>query len=101
MKTRYKLDQSRYSLSRELDRAGDSGPMLNAVWLDENEEVQTEPNVLEIGKACQCGSFLAGTYSTQDWWCTTPITEFLEVDEENSIFKFKTGNSVYNLRRIS
>jgi hypothetical protein len=47
------------------------------------------------------GSVTARSYSNQDWWLTTPITEILEEEErkggedEGYYCKFKTGNSIY------
>lgn len=95
MKTRYELPQGRYFLSRDRDGAGDAGGSVEAVWLDDDDKVQIEKNVLEIGKACKCGSIFTRTFGN-DWWMTTPITEFLEVNEEKHQYKFKTGNSIYS-----
>ena len=97
-KTRFEFQHGHYHLERESDGAGDTGGMLNAVWLDENGDVQSERNVLELGKACQVGSLFARTNAKQDWWLTTPITRFLQVDEEKNEFLFQTGNSVYIFR---
>ena len=96
-KKRYELPNGRFSLRRTRDGAGDSGGMLNAITLPP-KKVKYESNVLEIGKACQCGSLFGRSYSGQDWWLTTPITHFLEVDEDKGYFKFETQNSTYELR---
>ena len=99
MKTRYEFKAGRYSLHREGDGAGDSGMMLEAIHRDpETQEIKIEKDVLEIGKSCRVGTYFARSFQNQDWWMTTPISEFLEVDEDQQKFKFKTGNSVYQFQ---
>ena len=84
----------KYALVRERDGAGDSGPMSEAAWLDEDGKVQVEENARpRVGVAMKVGTYFARTMSSQDWWMTTPITEILE-DEGNRV-RFRTGNSVY------
>ncbi len=39
------------------------------------------------------GSITARTYSDQDYWLTTVVTEIIE--DKGDYVKFKTGNSVY------
>ena len=98
-----------YSLYRTRDGAGDSGLMSDAVtpiW-DENGklvdwivELNARP---KVGAAMVVGSLNARTYSTQDWWETTPITEILEerVEEDGTEYvRFKTGNSEYEWKKI-
>lgn len=99
MTTRIEFESSRYTLIRDRDGAGDSGPMLNAIWHDDEGNVQSEPNVLEVGKHVQCGSPYARSYSAQDWWLTTPVSEIIKQGEEDDIkfVVFKTGNSLYKL----
>jgi hypothetical protein len=85
-----------YSLERiePADHAGDSGPMSNAVWLDENDQAQSDPDARpRVGAAIQVGSFYARSFQRQDWWRTSIITEILE-DEEDKVI-FKTRNSKY------
>ncbi len=94
MKTRYELPPGRYYLQRTRDHAGDSGQLVEALsWND--EKLEMEANVLEIGKSCRVGSHFTRMFG-QDWWLTTPITEFISADEETWKFQFKTGNSVYD-----
>lgn len=84
----------KYALVRERDGAGDSGPMSDALWLDENNVVQFEHDARpRVGVAMKVGTYFARTMSTQDWWMTTPITEILE--DEGDRVRFRTGNSVY------
>ena len=87
-----------YSLRRTCDNAGDSGPMSQALIPDLNEDgskvVKAEDNARpRLGVAMRIGSYIARTYSTQDWWQTTLITEILS-DTPNEVH-FKTTNSEY------
>lgn len=89
-----------YSLSRISDGVGDSGRMSTAIipvyhpdtgdMLSVEYEHNSRP---KIGAALRVGSPFAGTFTTQDYWTTTLITEIL-VDLPNYV-KFKTTNSVY------
>lgn len=86
-----------YSLRRTRDGAGDSGPMsrsfvrLSGKW----EDVGPRPTV---GAIIQVGSAGSRTYSWQDYWQTTPITEILE--EREDYVRFKTNNSEYIWERF-
>jgi hypothetical protein len=55
-----------------------------------------------IGCSLLVGSVTARTYSDQDWWLTTPITEMIQEIYDTQgrplKFKFKTNNSIYELR---
>jgi hypothetical protein len=86
----------RYSLVRLGDRAaGDSGPMCEIL---DQESYKPIPNVTRprVGCGVRVGSPYGRTYSSQDWWQTTPITEIL-VDEPEYML-FKTKNSTYEWR---
>lgn len=93
---------------------GDSGPMSNAYWTSTVEEAIANNWNYEVydGKAIcveylakprigvnmRVGSPYARSYSAQDYWTTTKVTEILEefVDSDNRLnVKFKTKNSVY------
>jgi hypothetical protein len=63
------------------------------------EEVNARPRA---GVAMKVGSMFARTYSRQDYWQTTIITEITDewqdTDEEGKVtecVRFKTGNSTY------
>jgi hypothetical protein len=91
-----------YSLVRERDGVGDSGPMCEII---DAESYKPIPNEVypRVGCAVRVGSMCARTYSSQDWWCTTPVTEILEewLDEDGySHVKFKTKNSTYVWREF-
>jgi len=100
-----------YSLSRTRDGAGDSGPMSTLYFpvYDENDpekivDVTTEHNSPpKVGAVIRVGSPYSRSYSAQDWWQTTLITEILEerTDSEDPdclYIRFKTGNSEYEWR---
>lgn len=98
---------ARYSLRRERDGAGDSGPMLVPVyWKEVTQDDGTkdyemefgERGTIQVGAAVRVGSITARSYQYQDWWQTTAITEILERNEDDTYIKFKTGNSVYELK---
>jgi len=92
-----------YSLYRTRDGAGDSGQMSEAItpiWdetgklIDKTIEQNGRP---KVGVVMRVGSLYARSYSAQDWWQTTLITEILEDKMEDGIeyVRFKTGNSEY------
>jgi len=90
-----------YSLYRIRDNAGDSGQMSDAYFWREGAEGY--PEIIHdskpfVGAVMRVGSLYARTYSHQDWWQTTKVTEILEEwGEEDNIecVRFKTGNSEY------
>lgn len=84
-------------LYRISDGAGDSGSMSIAFGLDENGKVVEMGNRPKLGCLMRVGSLTARSYSRQDYWTTTPVTEILEETED--YVKFKTGNSIYEWRR--
>ena len=93
-----------YSLRRTRDGAGDSGSMSDAVTPIYDEDGILVDKIIEqfarpkVGAAMIVGSTYARSYSAQDWWMTTPITEILEErrDEDGTEYvRFKTGNSEY------
>jgi hypothetical protein len=92
----------RYSLIRETDGAGDSGPMCEILDFESYKPIPGE-TYPRVGCGVRVGSYYARTYSGQDWWQTSPITEILEesVDRDGyRIVRFKTRNSVYVWREL-
>jgi len=81
-------------LRRVSDGEGDSGSAVTAVRFHEGEIEEKQTTKPIIGWSLKVGSVTAGTYSTRDWWMTTPVTEILEEDSKG-YYKFKTGNSIY------
>jgi hypothetical protein len=89
-----------YSLCRTRDKAGDSGNMSMALWKDPvSGEIESEHNATpRVGVVMRVGSIYARSYSGQDYWQTTFITDILEdrVEEDGSRhIRFKTDNSEY------
>lgn len=82
------------TLKRISDGAGDTGSRSEAIGWDEGgnfrEVVSNRPT---IGCSMLVGSVTARSYSQQDYWLTTEVTEIQE-DTEDYV-KFKTRNSLY------
>lgn len=92
----------RYSLIREHDGVGDSGPMCQILDFESYKPIEGE-TYPRVGCGVRVGSYMARTYSGQDWWQTSPITEILEesVDDEGyRTVKFKTRSSVYTWKEF-
>lgn len=94
----------RYSLRRTRDGAGDSGPLSElctpTIDVDTNKVTSWDRKQNarpEVGGLMIVGSPYARSYSAQDYWQTTIITEILEErkTEEGEYVRFKTGNSEY------
>lgn len=97
-----------YWMYRERDARGDSGSMSMALvpTYDENGkvvDVQYIDNARpQVGYVMRVGSGYARSYSSQDWWQTTAISEILEdkINEDGREYvKFRTGNSIYEWRK--
>ncbi len=97
-----------YWMYRERDGRGDSGSMSMALIpaYDENDKVVDVEYVHnarpQVGYVMRVGSGIARSYSAQDWWQTTVISEILEdkINEDGSEYvKFRTGNSIYEWRK--
>lgn len=83
------------SLRRVSDGAGDSGSMSD-IWRENPDTKQIEWEQGQrprIGWGVRTGSLTGRSYSYQDYWTTTPVTEILE--EKEDYIRFKTGNSEY------
>lgn len=87
-----------FHLKRVSDGAGDGGSRSESIaWAPDGKIKAVEGYVPKVGNSMLVGSITARSYSSQDYWLTTPVTEILkEVKTENLHYvKFKTGNSVY------
>jgi len=78
---------------------GDSGGMSNAYKVEEGIFTGANKNFAEpeVGYCMQVGSMYSRSYSNQDWWTTTPVTEIVsrtEFDDKLEVI-FKTKNSTY------
>lgn len=79
------------------DGRGDSGSMSDAYWLDETGELQCEKGARpRVGVAMRVGTSSSRSYSAQDYWSTTIITEIISDTKDEVVFK--TGNSTYTWR---
>lgn len=84
-----------YRMFRESDNAGDQGGDSTAFWFDSDGDFQKELDARpRVGVSMRVGSISARSYTHQDWWQTTLITEIIEDNGDH--VKFRTGNSVYN-----
>lgn len=81
-------------LRRVSDKVGDAGARSEAIlWNGDgtfNRVVSTRPTV---GCSMLVGSITARSYSSQDYWLTTVVTEILE--DRGDYVRFKTANSEY------
>jgi hypothetical protein len=93
-----KLKGSRFQLLRDRDGMGDSGPMFLSI---DPKTGKPEEGIIKEGCCIRCGSFIARSYSSQDYWTTTPVTKILKVEEKEEkhgkvqIVTFETRNSTY------
>jgi len=87
-----------YSLSKLGDGnsptgVGDSGPMSMALWKGEDGKVASEQNARpRVGVAMRVGTMFARSYSAQDWWQTTAISEIVEDTPGRVLFKTASGS---------
>jgi len=82
----------RFSLVRERDGAGDSGPMCQILDRESYTAIKGEYRP-RVGCGVRVGSYAGRTFVSQDWWQTTPVTEIL--GEREDYIRFKTRNSIY------
>lgn len=99
-----------YSLFRDSDGAGDSGPMSvngrrKPGTIDLEWSVNGTPP--EVGWAVRVGCMGSRTYAAQDYWTTTYVTEIIsDVTSEDPdasfirLIRFKTGNSTYTWKEF-
>lgn len=88
----------RYSLVRASDGAGDSGPMCQILDAEGYNPIPGEVYP-RVGCGVRVGSYIGRTYSMQDWWQTSPVTEITDewIDENGfSHVRFKTRSSTYH-----
>jgi len=99
-----------YALSDENDNEsvitskGDSGTMSEVIPIKKvgGKEYLDHSNIFYgspiVDHCIRVGSFVARSYSGQDWWMTTPVTEIIinEIINERRNVKFRTrSGSVY------
>lgn len=75
----------------------EQGARVEAIaWKENGHFDKVVANVPTVGCSLLVGSVTARTYSDQDYWLTTKVTEILE--ESVLGYKFKTENSIYELK---
>ena len=92
----------RYSLVRERDGAGDSGPMCQILDPESYQPIPDE-DYPKVGCGVRVGSHYGRTYAMQDWWQTSPVIEILEEsinDQGYWTVKFKTRSSIYTWKEF-
>jgi len=86
-------------LRRLRDGKGDSGSLSQAIrWNEDDTYKEVVDSKPIVGCSMLVGAVTARSYTAQDYWLTTPITEILEVTTYNGddlYYRFKTGNSEY------
>lgn len=81
-------------LRRISDGKGDAGAVSNALrWNEDGTLKEIAGHRPIIGCSMYVGSVTARSYSDQDYWLTTEVTEIIE--DTDDYVKFKTGNSTY------
>lgn len=86
-----------YSLYKTDGSAGDSGPLSMLMW-EEHDEVKYQHSARpRVGCCIRVGSISARSFSQQDWWQTSLITEITDEwrDDNKDCVRFKTQNSTY------
>jgi len=86
------------SLRRTRDGEGEVGARVEAIaWNEDGTFKEIIGHKPTIGCSLLVGSVTARSYSSRDYWLTTPITEILEEESNDEYYycKFKTENSDY------
>jgi hypothetical protein len=87
-----------FHLRRTRDGEGDSGARSEAIaWREDKRFDKVVDYKPTLGCSMLVGAMSARSYSSQDYWLTTTITEILEEINSDDVHyvRFKTGNSEY------
>lgn len=85
-------------LRRIRDGAGDSGARSEAIaWNEDGTFKEVVSDRPTVGCSMLVGSISARSYSNQDYWLTTPVTEIIK--DTPDLVIFRTGNSEYEWSR--
>lgn len=81
----------------------EQGARVEAIsWNEDRTYKEVVDSIPVVGCSLLVGSVTARSYSAQDYWLTTVVTEILEdrrsEDGMIELIRFKTENSVYELR---
>ncbi len=82
------------TIIRERDGEGFSGSRVEAY---DPATMEIVGHVPIVGCCLLVGSMTAGSYSSRDWWMTTPIVEI--ISETDTEIKFTTKNSNYTFKK--
>ena len=90
------------TLKRIKDGEGFSGSLVESIaWNEDGTFKEVTGSKPTVGESMRVGTMTAGTYSSRDFWLTTPVTEIIkeEKNEEGKLtyVMFKTENSVYEI----
>lgn len=84
------------TLKRVSDGAGDMGSRVEAIsWNEDGTFNSVVGNIPIVGCSLLVGSLTARSYSMNDYWLTTVVTEIIESRED--YYRFRTKNSEYEL----
>ena len=90
-----------FTLSRDHDGFGDSGS-LSELWRTVDDfgvysRERSESKVPAVGWEVRVGASNGRTFSHQDYWTTTPVTDILSdmIIGHYREIKFRTRNSIY------
>ena len=73
---------------------GDSGGLYILFRMDENGEIEKRSDIRPtVGWAVRVGSPYARSYSSKDYWTTTPIVEVLSDSPDEVVFKTRSGST--------
>jgi hypothetical protein len=87
-----------FNLRRTRDGEGESGGRSEAIeWNEDGTFKKVVDYKPTVGCSMLVGSMSARSYSVQDYWLTTTVTEILEEINSDDVHyvRFKTGNSEY------
>jgi hypothetical protein len=81
----------------------EQGQRVEAIaWNDDGTFKEIVDSKPVVGCSLLVGSVTARSYSSQDYWLTTKVTEIIEEKKDEQGFlefvKFKTENSLYEIR---
>ena len=92
----------RYSLVRDDGVVGDSGPMCQILDAESYKPIPGE-TYPRVGCGVRVGSLYGRTFSSQDWWQTSPVLEIIDEsvdDDGHRSVKFRTRSSIYNWKEF-
>ena len=86
-----------FHLRRVSDGSGDSGSRSESIsWINGKFD-KVDGYMPKVGNSMLVGSVTARSYSTIDYWLTTPVIEILEEIKNDNVhyIRFSTENSEY------